>query len=404
MEIKEIVDGMKNLDTKVTEKLKNIEEKMKEGNFATPEQINEVKQLVEAANAANGETRKSLEEVETKFKKAQAEKKAVEVNTVQKAIAHEIMEKKELFHERMGYVGKFFDVKSPAVMTFGSSTTGKPSIDLRTDIIEPIRRRTHVRQLFRMGQTSAQLYQYIQETNDSQEGTVTGQTEGSDKAFLQFKIDQKDAKVETLPAFVRVSRQMLDDVVGLSSYLSRRLPEEILVREDLELLNGTGSSPFIFTGVSENAQDSPAYGATLEAAQEWDVLLRAAAFQKANNYDVTGILLNPSDFGALTTVKGTDGQYVAPIQFVGGQAFLRGVPIFESSAVTAGTYFLGDWAKAEMVMREGLSVGFFEEDQDNVIKNLVTVRAEERFAFPIFQPEAFVVDTFANGIAALTAS
>jgi len=264
MEIKEIVDGMKNLDTKVTEKLKNIEEKMKEGNFATPEQINEVKQLVEAANAANGETRKSLEEVETKFKKAQAEKKAVEVNTVQKAIAHEIMEKKELFHERMGNIGKAFDIKSPAVMTFGSSATGKPSIDLRTDIIEPIRRRTHVRQLLPMGQTSAQLYQYIQETNESQEGAAAGQTEGSDKAFLQFKIDQKDAKVETLAAFVRVSRQMLDDVVGLSSYLSRRLPEEILVREDLELLNGTGSSPFTFTGIAENAQDTPAYGATLE--------------------------------------------------------------------------------------------------------------------------------------------
>lgn len=403
MEIKEIVDGMKNLDTKVTEKLKNIEEKMKEGNYATPEQINEVKKLVEDANAANGETRKSLEEVETKIKKAQAEKKSVELNTVSKQLAHEIMEKKELFHEKMGMVGKAFEIKAPAVMTFGSSSTGKPSVDLNTEIIAPIRRRSHVRQLLSMGATSAQLYQYIQETNASQEGAAAGQTEGTDKAFLQFKIDQKDAKVETLAAYVRVTRQMLDDVVGLSSYLSRRLPQEILVREDLELLNGTGTGAFTFTGIAANAQDTPSYGATLEAAQQWDVLLRAAAFQKANNYDVTGILLNPSDFGALTTVKGTDGQYVAPIQFVGGQAFLRGVPVFESSAVTAGSYFLGDWDQAVMVMREGLSVGFFDQDQDNVIKNLVTVRGEERFAFPIFQPEAFVVDTFANGIAALTA-
>ena len=403
MEIKDLVSKVEGIDGKITEKLNTIEAKMKEGNFATPEQINEVKSLVDQANAAHGETRSSLEKLQTEFKKAQTEGRKMEIKSAADAIREQVMEKKEMFNQNMGYAGKLFEVKSPAIMTFGSSASGKPSVDLRTEIISPIRRKTHIRELLPMGATSAQLYQYIQEDNATQEGTALGQTEGSDKAFLQMKIAQKDAKVDTLAAFVRVSRQMLDDVVGLASYLGRRLPQEILLREDLEILNGTGSSPFTYTGIKQDANSTPNLGAAFATAvaQEWDVLLRAAASQKGLNFDVNGILLNPVDFGALTTVKGTDGQYVAPIQFVNNQVFLRGIPVFESSAVEAGKYFLGDWTQAEMVMREGLSVGFFEQDQDNVIKNLVTVRGEERFALPIYQPKAFIFGDFAAGIAAL---
>lgn len=405
MEIKNVLDKVAEIDGKLSGKLTEIEAKMAEGNFATPEQVNEIKSLVDAANAAAGETRSSIEKLETEFKKAMTEKRSVELKSASDYIAAEIMEKKELFHSNMSAsMGKLFEVKSgPAVMTFGSSATGKPSVDLRTEIVGPIRRRTHIRELLPMGVTSAQLYQYIQEDNATQEGTALGQVEGADKAFIQMKIAQKDAKVDTLAAFVRVSRQMLDDVVGLSSYLGRRLPQEILLREDLEVLNGTGSNPFTYTGIKQNAETAPNLGAKFSnhVAQEWDVLLRAAASQKALNFEVNGILLNPADFGALTTVKGVDGQYVAPVQFVNNQVFLRGIPVFESSAVEAGKYFLGDWTQAEMVMREGLSVGFFEQDQDNVIKNLVTVRGEERFALPIYQPKAFIFGDFAAGIAAL---
>jgi hypothetical protein len=62
---------------------------------------------------------------------------------------------------------------------------------------------------------------------------------------------------------------------------------------------------------------------------------------------------------------------------------------------------MGDSSAAQIAQREGISVRLYDQDQDNAVKNLVTVVVEERLAFPIYYPTAFYYDTFANTIAAI---
>jgi hypothetical protein len=59
--------------------------------------------------------------------------------------------------------------------------------------------------------------------------------------------------------------------------------------------------------------------------------------------------------------------------------------------MTAGKFLTGDFAEGAMIlMREPPVVEFFEQDGTNVRENKITVRVEERFAFPIFGNTYFI--------------
>ena len=83
---------------------------------------------------------------------------------------------------------------------------------------------------------------------------------------------------------------------------------------------------------------------------------------------------------------------------------ILGTPIFPSTAVTAGKFIIGDFGHgATLAIREDMEVSFSESHSDNFVKDLITVKATERIALPIHNPNAFVWGTFADAIASLNA-
>ena len=67
-----------------------------------------------------------------------------------------------------------------------------------------------------------------------------------------------------------------------------------------------------------------------------------------------------------------------------------------------GEFILGDFAQAaQLWVRENAGVEFFEQDSDNVQKNFITVRVQERVAFATYLPNALCRGTFSTVIAAL---
>jgi hypothetical protein len=59
----------------------------------------------------------------------------------------------------------------------------------------------------------------------------------------------------------------------------------------------------------------------------------------------------------------------------------------------SGDAIIGDWSQAQVATVDGLKVEFFEQDSDNVQRNLITVRVECRCVFITGQPYAFTVAT-----------
>ena len=291
--------------------------------------------------------------------------------------------------KRSGFV---LDTKAVGNMTEAVNLTGDIPRQYAPQVYALPNRKVHVRSLLPVGTISTGLFTFPKETGG--EGDVAPQTQGSTKSQLDFDITMTDAPAQYIAGFVRISRQMLDDVPAMTSFLQARLLEKYLLAEDAQLLNGTGTAPNL-TGLTINAA-APTGAATVDVEQ----LVQAIAQVSATNYSANGILINPTDWANIMNTKPTNAAYSLPgstVVTTDGSLTIAGVPVFQSTAIAADKFLVGDWAMGAQIMQnQGISVQFSEFDSDNFQKNLITVRVEARIAFPIYYNNAFVYGDFGN--------
>jgi len=396
----------KQLGAEIAAKINGLNEEIKTFK-ATESRVQEVNDEIKSMKEELAKAKNRADILETEMKKVKPEGREAKAVGFVEGIRSALLEQKDALagfaNTPGGARNMNLEVKTPINMLFSNAVTGQPSRDLRPGIVDIQRRRTHVRELIPQTTTSNQIVSILRETGP--EGGAGMQTEGSAKSKFSNTLTVVDFKVQTIADFAVVSDQMLNDIDGLVGHLNTVLPKKILELEDTQLLTGNGATVNLF-GLGKDAITDSTWnlGAAVPVPQNWDVLARTIGFQMGQNFDVNFILLNPVDLFAMLTAKGQDGQYVSPLIMQGGQAFLYGVPVFMNTAVTAGKFYLGDNTESYIAQRSGLNVRFFDQDEDNVKKNMVTVRAEQRLAHVILRPTAYVFGDFEEGIADLTAS
>jgi HK97 family phage major capsid protein len=291
--------------------------------------------------------------------------------------------------KRSGFI---LDTKAVGNMTEAVNLTGDIQRQYAPQVYALPSRKVHIRSLVPVGTISTGLFTFPKETGG--EGEAGPQTQGSTKPQIDFDITMTDAPAQYIAGFVRISRQMLDDVPAMTSFLQARLLEKYLLAEDSQLLFGNGTAPNL-TGLTVNAA---AFGgaATVDVEQ----LVQAIAQVEASNYSATGILINPSDWANIVNTKNTNSAYSLPgstVVTTDGTLSIAGIPIYKSTAITADKFLVGDWSMGAQIMQnQGISVQFSEMDSDNFQKNMITVRVEARIAFPIYYNSAFVYGDFGN--------
>lgn len=313
----------------------------------------------------------------------------------------------DAIQENMGQIEKFakkesreanFQLKAVGDMTLISATTFPTAdvsvTDLRPGIIEQPKRRLHIRQLLSGGSMSGSHYAYVKEI--AGEGAIAPTAEGALKPRLDLRLQEVSTPAETIAGIVKVSRKMLRDVKGLTTFLQSRLPEKLLRVEDTQILNGDGISPNI-SGITDAGNFTPYAG----VAQVWvEQLVGAVTQLEESDRDANGILVRPADYATLllNRAAGGAGTYDLPrelVTYTNGQLYVAGVPVFKSTAANPGQFIVGDWVQgANLIIQEPPILQFFEQDEDNVQKNMVTVRIEETIALPIYGNDYFVVGDF----------
>ena len=284
------------------------------------------------------------------------------------------------------------DTKAVGNMTEAVNLTGDIPRAYANQVYGLPSRKIHVRSLLPVGTISQGLFTFPAETGG--EGAPAVQTQGSAKAQVDFDITMTNAPAQVIAGYVKISRQMLDDVPAMTSFLQSRLLEKYLVAEDAQLLSGSGVSPNL-TGILTVAS-AFAGAATVDVEQ----LVQAIAQVESTNYNASGILINPLDWANIVNTKNVNSAYSLPGSTIvtnDGQLSIAGIPVFKSTAIAADTFLVGDWAMgAQIMQRDGISVQFSEFDGNNFTENMITVRVEARIAFPIYYAGAFVKGDFGN--------
>lgn len=266
-------------------------------------------------------------------------------------------------------------------------------------IIAPPDRQLSIRDLVAPGTTSSSSIEYVQETGFTNNARVVAETTA--KPYSELTFDLKTASVRTLAHLFKMSRQILDDAPGLQSYIDARGEYGLKFVEDLQLLKGDGAGGNIL-GLIPQAR---AFGAAFvpQNATIIDTLRLALLQVVLAEYPATGFVLHPTDWAKVELVKDAGGNYIvgSPTQLLGPR--LWNLPVVATQAMTAGQFLTGAFnLGAQIFDRMDVEILISTENADDFEKNMATARIEERLAFAVYRPEAFVTGSLAPVTTAAT--
>ena len=363
-------------------------------------------EVKEAFDSAKAESNEAIESVKSeiavlkdeldKFQaKSNSKMNNTEVKGFNGALAAEIEKNADALGRFARKESKSFgfemDTKT-TTMTESANLTGSIPREYANQVYSFPQRKVHVRSLLPIGSISQGLFTFPKETGET--GTVGVQTEGSAKNFVDMSLTMTDAPARYIAGYLQISRQMLEDIPAMTSFLQARLLERYLIAEDAQLLNGSGS------GVNLTGLTVAATAASGSSTVDVEQLVDACAQVASADYNATGILVNPLDWASILKTKTASGPYSVPGSIVidnNGQINIAGIPVYQSTAIAVDKFLVGDWNMGAQIMQHtGIGVQFSEFDADNFQKNLITVRVEARIAFPIYYGGAFVYGDFGN--------
>lgn len=240
------------------------------------------------------------------------------------------------------------------------------------------------------GIASGNTVHYTRELAFTNNAAETSEAAQKPESVLTF--EGVDTPVRTIAHFLKVSKQVLDDAPALQSYIDRRLRYGVEIRAEQQVINGNGTTPNL-----SGMLDTGNFTALTAASGDTDFDFANKAKYKVieSDYMADYFLINPADWGRMERLKTTDGEYIGSTSAIGYLQnglvpTLWGLPVIASNSVPAGKLIAAANDASMFWQRQGTVVEIFDQNEDDVEKNLLTIRAEMRGAFSVFRPAAIV--------------
>ena len=373
---------------------------MKEELAQLKEALTDLKDRIEADDQeAITEGERLRGEIETKTAEIEAaEKKSGLLNLIGKKEQEEnTMEEKKMartlgehFVEavKAANVGRKFDVSAPAFKAASdiqSSPTGAVEFATTFDknVVTAPRTQLVVRDLFGAEQISGSTLVYLVE--GAMEGAPAVTAEGAKKPQVHFADPTpKTVSLDKIACHIKEADEYISDYSFLASAINGRLLYELGLVEQNKLVTDLLAT----SGIGTETIDASATATDIA-----DLILKAAMdVQNGSGFAADAVLINPTDWYTLRVAKNGDLNYYGG-GFFGAQNIpsLWGLNVCVSTAVAAGTIVVGAFKTcASVVSHGGVSVEAVNTNEDDFVKNLMTIRAEERMALAVRRPAGFV--------------
>ncbi len=312
---------------------------------------------------------------------------------VVKSLGQQVVEHDDLknFVSRSGAKGTV-RITVNNVITSGSGSAGTLIVPQRdTEIVGIPRRQMTIRQLLTVGRTTSNSVEYARMVTRTNNAAVVA--ENTQKAESNYVWEQRDAPVRTIAHWVPVSRNAMDDILQLQGEIDGELRYGLDLAEENEILKGDGTGQHILGLVPEATDYDPAFA----PADETDIdTLRLALLQASlAEYAADGIVIHPTRWAKIELTKDGEQRYIFAnvIQMAGPQ--LWGRPVIATQAMDEDEFLTGAFRVAAKIYdRMDVEILISSEDRDNFVKNMLTVRAEERLALAVKRPAALVTGEF----------
>lgn len=272
-----------------------------------------------------------------------------------------------------------------------TDTVTAPTIPTVSQRVAEIQYNLGVRDLFSEEAISGNSYTYFRMGATDLPASFDGTTaQGAEKPQIHPTYTPVTAALVKKAAHLKETDELLNDAPYLESVVRGRgvyeLQKAIEAYLVSTLLGTSGIDVTVNTGIS------------------FDNLLKAKMVVENNTgYDADAIIINPADLQTLLLTKdgaNNTGQYL-----MGGPAYapygngaygaylpIWGMKVVSTSAIVSGTAIVGAFKACASIIKkagEGFRVEVANQNEDDFVKNMVTVRIEERLLEAVRLPGGF---------------
>lgn len=218
--------------------------------------------------------------------------------------------------------------------------------------------------------------------------------EGALKPQSTLRFAPQTEPVKKIATSMKISDETLEDVPYIRSYVDGRMRFFVRQEEEDQVLNGDGTGANLL-GLRNRVGLTPAQARGADS--NFDAIFKTITkVMLASLLAPDAIVLNPLNWQTMQLAKGTDGRYLGGGPFDAAAApRLWGLPVVPTTAMAAGNALVGAYRAAAAIIRRGagVTVEMTNANEDDFLRNLVALRAEERLALAVYRPAAFAHTT-----------
>lgn len=253
-------------------------------------------------------------------------------------------------------------------------------------IVMSAQRRPVVADLIPQDDTSQPAILYYEETTFT--NNAAGVLEGGVKPEAALGTTLRTQPVVKIAVTLPVTEEQLMDVPQVRGYIDGRLTLMVQLKEEIDLLGGSGTAPAMQGFHTKAGIGSIARGANEDNA---DSILRAITDVNSivGFANVTGVIMHPTQWLAIRLIRTKTGDYIWGHPALPGPNTLWGYPVISTPAETAGRALVGDFQMYSHISRRmglRIDVGYINDD---FTRDIQRIRLEERLSLEIYRAAAF---------------
>jgi len=277
--------------------------------------------------------------------------------------------------------------------TFGkkaaNTTITAPQIADVDRTAAPVKRGRRVADLLGSATISGNAVTYY--VNGAVEGDAGVTAQGAKKSQISTSFTPVTKALKKVTAYAKETSEVLEDAPFLASTVEDIIDYKIVSKENAEVVTDIAGTSGIQSVTYTDGQHTGDAGNLADA-----ILLAKSKIADATDYEADCVIINPQDMYTLRTAKDSNLQYIGGGYFTGAYgngeyvapATIWGLPVFESSAVTAGEPIVAAGKLAIKVYRKGdTTIKIFDQNEDDALYNIVTVLGEERLLVAVKEPK-----------------
>lgn len=305
------------------------------------------------------------------------------------------------------------------VLTVGSDLTAGTTSPVILPSREPgvqalPRADTPIYNLIQKGTTDKDKVSWIERTVASEDPGTAMKAENTAFGESDALWTEVEAAVKKITDMFRCANEMLEDTEFVRSEIMAMLMTNIPHLRETQILTGTDAATTMNGLVTAATAFSLPTG--VDAVSDPNAVdgLKAAILQCKLGYNATNaytkgfipdaVVLSPVDSHNIGELKDSDGKWLLP-GWMEGRKAIAGIPVIESTDMTAGSYLVAQIAACKYYTRRGITVRFWDQYDTDPAFDRVMFTATERGCVKVGNITAYglVTGTIAAAVTAVTA-